>query len=241
MYFYSAIKRSYKKLLPNSVRSAIFRNMPKSLKLMRDSVIRKLERSAKYDEIYDERYYTDGLDSQYEKSCKVIADSIMKVFCPKSVIDVGCGPGQLLLELKERGVACRGLEYSSAALNISRQNGLNVTQFDLEHDMLPGDFKADLVVSTEVAEHLPGHSADRFVNILCAIADNVVITAAEPATTHVPDRNHVNEQPREYWIEKFANNGFTHNEDIVTQFRIDWKAHTIKPWFVQHLMVFCKE
>ncbi|MHC4748935.1 MAG: methionine biosynthesis protein MetW [Planctomycetota bacterium] len=240
MSFYSVVKTSYKTLLPNAVRAAIFRNMPKSLKLMRDSVIRKLEKSAKYDDIYDEQYYTDGLDPLYEKSCELIVESIMKVFCPKSVIDVGCGPGQLLLELKERGVTCRGLEYSSAALNICRQNGINVTQFDLEHDVLPRDFKADVVVSTEVAEHLQEQYADRFVDILCAIADNVIITAAEPATTYIADRTHVNEQPKDYWIEKFACNGFTHKEDIVSQFQADWKKHKVKPWFVQHLMVFRK-
>ena len=168
MSFYSTIKRTYKTVLPNAVRAAIFRSMPKSLKLMRDSVIRGLEKSANYDDIYNEKYYTDVLDSSYKKSCEVIAESIVKVFSPKSVVDVGCGIGQLLIALKKRGVVCRGLEYSSAALNICRQNGLDVTKSDLEHDMLPKDFRSDLVVSTEVAEHLPEHCADRFVNILLA-------------------------------------------------------------------------
>lgn len=241
MSFYSIVKAIYKTVLPNSARKVIYRSMPKPLQMVKDFVIRKLQKSAGYDEIYDEKYYTDGLDPIYEKSCEVIAQSIVKVFSPKLAVDVGCGPGNLLLALKRRGVVCRGLEYSSAALNICRQNSLDVTKFDLRHDILPKDFKADVVVSTEVAEHLPEHCADRFVGILCAIADNAVITAAEPATTYIGDHTHINEQPKEYWIEKFVNNGFEYKEDIVTQFRTEWKEHEIKPWFVQHLMVFGKQ
>jgi SAM-dependent methyltransferase len=241
MSIYSALKTIYKTVLPNSIRVAIFRNMPKSFKLMRYSIIRGLQKSARHDDIYDEKYYTDGLDPQYEKSCEVIAESIVKVFSPKSVVDVGCGPGQLLLALKKRWCDCQGLDRSSAALNICRQNGLDVIKFDLKYDILPKDIKADVVVSTEVAEHLPELYADRFVDILCAIADKVLMTAAEPATTYIGDHTHVNEQPKEYWIEKFANKGLAYSEDIVTQFRTDWKEHNIKPWFIQHLMVFRKQ
>ena len=242
MSFYSIVRTIYKTLLPNVVRKALYRNMPKSLKLMKRSVIRKLEKSAKHDDIYDEKYYTDGTDpQQYIKSCEVIAKSIMKVFSPKSVVDVGCGRGRLLSAIKKWGIACRGLEYSSAALNFCSRNGLDVIRFDLRHDMLPKDFKADVVISTEVAEHLPEHCADRFVDILCSISDNVVMTAAEPAITYVGDHTHVNEQPKKYWIEKFANKSFAYNEDIVTQFCKDWQEHKIKPWFYRHLMVLCKK
>lgn len=171
----------------------------------------------------------------------MIAESIVKVFAPKSVVDVGCGPGQLLLALKERGVICRGLEYSSAALKICRKNALDVTMCDIRHDTLPKDSDADLVVSTEVAEHLSENYADRFVDILCSIADNVIITAAEPAVTYIGDHTHVNEQPKEYWINKFAHRGLKYNEAITTQFRTEWKKAEIKPWFIQHLMIFQKE
>ncbi len=240
MSLYSILKTTYKTILPNAVRKSIFKNMPKPLKTMRDSAIRKLENTAKYDDLYDEKYFTDGLDETYKKSCEVIAESIVVVFAPKSVVDVGCGPGQLLLALKRRGVVCHGFEYSSAALKICHQNGLDVTKFDLRHDVLPKDIKADVVISTEVAEHLPENCANRFVGILCAIADNVVMTAAEPATTYVGDHTHVNEQPKEYWINKFANNYFEYNEGMSNKFRTEWKERKIKPWFVQHLMVFRK-
>jgi cyclopropane fatty-acyl-phospholipid synthase-like methyltransferase len=242
MSVYSTVKTIYKAVLPKTVRKAIFRIMPKPLKLSRQSFIRKLEKSANFDEIYDEKYYTNGgLNPVYKNSCAIIAECIVKFFSPKRVVDVGCGIGVLLLALKKCGVFCLGLDYSSAALENCRQNGLDVIMFDLRHDILPQEVKADVVVSTEVAEHLPEIYADRFVDILCAIADNVVLTAAEPAVTYVGDHTHVNEQPKKYWIEKFVNKGFTYSEDIVTQLRTEWKEHKIKPWFIQHLMVFRKQ
>ena len=241
MSFYSTVKKVYVTVFPRTVRHFTYKHMPKCLKVARSSIIRKLERSAEFDEIYDDNYFFKGEDPVYDKSCQMIAESIVKVFSPRSVIDVGCGPGVLLLALKEQGLVCRGLEYSSAALKVCRQKGLDVTRFDLRREVLPEDFKADVVVSTEVAEHLPEHCADHFVNILCAIADNVIITAAEPATTYVGDHTHLNEQPKEYWIGKFAIAGFKCDEDISTQFRTDWKKRGIKGWFVQHLMVFRKE
>ena len=233
MTLYSITKRIYKAILPNTVRRALYINMPKPLKVARAYIIRELGKFAEHDEIYDEQYYTGFLVPSIEKSYEVIAGSIVKVFSPKSVVDVGCGRGQLLLELKKRGVVCRGFECSSVALKICRKNGLDVTKFDIESDKLPKGVKADIVDSTEVAEHLPVRCADRFVEILCAIANNVVMTAAEPAHTWEEiqwGHDHVNEQPKEYWIAKFADNGFKYNEDISTQFRREWKE------WVKHLL-----
>jgi SAM-dependent methyltransferase len=199
--FYSIVKRTYKTVLPNSARKVIYKITPAPLKRARGYIIHKLQQSAGFDEIHDREYYIYASDARFEKSFEVIAESIMKIFTPKSVVDVGCGTGTLLLSLKKRGVVCRGLEYSSAALKICRQNGLDVTKFNLEHDILPDDFKADVVVSTDVAEHLPESCADRFVDILCTIADNVALTACPPSSTIYP--GHVNEQPKEYWMPSF--------------------------------------
>jgi SAM-dependent methyltransferase len=244
MSFYLIVKTTYKTVLPNAVRVAIFRNMPESLKMMRAYLIRELGKYAKHDELYDEKYYEGFLVPSIAKSYEVIAESIVRSFSPKSTVDVGCGRGQLLLELKKRGVVCRGLELSSIALKICRYNGLDVIKFDIELDKLPKDVKADVVVSTEVAEHLPERCSDRFVGILCAIADNIVMTAAEPARTWEEMKrghDHVNEQPKEYWIDKFVDKGFKYCEDISTQFRREWKEREVSPWFLPGLMIFQKE
>ena len=115
MSLYSIVKKVYKKLFPKAVQDLTYKYIPDWLKVMRNSFVRRLARSAEFDEIYDEYYFFKGEDPVYNKSCQVIAESIVKVFSPRSVIDVGCGPGVLLLALKNQGLVCRGLEYSSTA------------------------------------------------------------------------------------------------------------------------------
>lgn len=46
-------------------------------------------------------------------------------------------------------------------MNVCRQNGLDVRRFNIQQDVLAEGAKADVVVSTEVAEHLPESCADK--------------------------------------------------------------------------------
>lgn len=240
MSLYSVLKKPYHRLVPYSVRQFIFRITPKPLKSIKGHIVRSLEKSAKHDEIYDEQYYMETFmkhEPEKASSCGAIAESIVEALNPKTVVDVGCGTGFLLTALGKRGVHCRGLEYSEAAINICCHRGLDVIKFDLEHDVLPEDLEADVVVSTEVAEHLPATCADRFIDILCAISKNVVLTAAQPSPLSNATTDHVNEQPKEYWINKFKTHGFEYNETLSRKWSADWKASNVVPWYVENLMV----
>jgi len=239
MSLYGITKRIYTRILPKATRNVIYTATPTFLKVLRAKVIRLLEKSAYHDEIYDEEYYTNIVDPWMATSCDTIAESIVSMFSPKSAIDVGCGTGLLLLALKEGGVCCHGLECSEAAIDISRLRGLEVTKFDLEHDSLPSGYRADIAVSTEVAEHLPESCADRFVNTLCNIADNILITAAQPSPAYA-GTDHVNEQPNEYWIAKFEARGFRYEKELTNELRANWKAQNVAAFFFENLMVFLR-
>ena len=54
------------------------------------------------------------------------------------VIDLGCGPGRLVVHLAERGVAALGIDASPAATSIARSRGATVLQRDL-FGPLPGE------------------------------------------------------------------------------------------------------
>jgi hypothetical protein len=60
--------------------------------------------------------------------------------------------------------------------------------------------KFDLVVSLEVAEHLPAHCAEDFVSTLTGLGSVVLFSAAAP---HQGGEHHVNEQSPDYWAELF--------------------------------------
>jgi SAM-dependent methyltransferase len=194
---------------------------------------RVLERTAGHDEIYDANYY-NHVDNVMNESNEVIADSIVSTFGPKAILDVGCGTGALLMALTRRGVKTSGLEYSSAALNVCHSRGLDVKRFDLEHDRMEQP-KVDVVISTEVAEHLPPAIADRFVDALCASAPIVVITAATPGQGGT---DHVNEQPHEYWIEKFRQRGLVYRQELSERWRRNWVKAGTAPCYSANVMIF---
>jgi hypothetical protein len=141
----------------------------------------------------------------------------------------------------------KGLEYADAALARCRARGLDVARFDIEHDGLRdatgggGDREGngtagwDVVLSMEVAEHLPEAIADPYVDLLCAAAPVVVMTAAPPGQGGT---NHVNEQPPGYWIAKFADRGFDHDAQTTRRMSADWAEAGVTWWYHRNLLIF---
>jgi SAM-dependent methyltransferase len=72
------------------------------------------------------------------------------------VVDLGCGRGEFLELLKERGIAARGVEGNAQAVAACRAQGLDVAEGDLL-DFLRTQETASLggVFAAQVAEHLP--------------------------------------------------------------------------------------
>jgi SAM-dependent methyltransferase len=169
---------------------------------------------------------------------QVIAEDIVAYFKPASVLDVGCGGGALLQSLKSHGVRGLGLEYSEPALQMCRAREVSVLKFDLERDEWTQNETFDVAVSTEVAEHLPEGCADRLVHLLCRAANTIIFTAAPPGQGGT---DHVNEQPPEYWIEKFSHHAFMLDEPLTLKWRRAWKARRIVSFYYQNLLIFRRD
>jgi SAM-dependent methyltransferase len=193
-------------------------------------------RGLAHDWIYSAEYFARTVEGPAVESAGPIAESIMGGLAPGSVADVGCGTGALLEALRERGCDVFGFEYSKVALDYCRQRNLAVARFDLEKDELHSGRTFDVAVSMEVAEHLPGSSAERYVDMLTSLAPTVVFTAAPPGQG---GNDHVNEQPPEYWIAKFARRGFVLDQGITQRWRERWeKTGNVRDWYHRNLMVF---
>jgi SAM-dependent methyltransferase len=193
---------------------------------------RNLEARAAFDDLYDEAFYRD-----HKIGGEQIVASLQRRYDFASVIDVGCGSGEILSELQKIAISARGLERSKAALAICREQGLVVHDFDLESDA-PLDWKSDLVISTEVAEHLPASCADRYVALMDGMAKNVIILTA--ATPGQGGTDHVNEQPYSYWIEKFDTLGWCYREDDTKWLRATWPALGVEPQRARNVMAFTR-
>lgn len=219
----SLVRSTYTFLVPKFVRRSAFVNWLRP-------------RLLSHDWIYDADYYKQTIEGPAVRSSGTIAHSIVTEFQAKRVIDVGCGTGALLEALRSRGCEVCGLEYSAVALEYCRSRQLDVEKFDLEHDSVDGRGPFDVAVSMEVAEHLPQSVADRYVSLLTRLSRVIVFTAATPGQGGA---DHVNEQPPEYWIGKFRQQGFEYAEALTHRWRAGWKAAgDVEAWYHQNLLVF---
>jgi SAM-dependent methyltransferase len=237
MTLYGTLRQVYKTFIPARFRqSATDRN---SVVFYLVNPIKSLVwRLAQHDQIYDEKYYSEIMEPLAKKSAAVMAESIVSEFHPSFVVDVGCGAGELLRQLKDRGIQGVGYEKSAAAIRLAHAKDVEVLEFDLEQPLDRLAIRpSDLVISTEVAEHLPKRFADTYVEYLCRTADRVLMTAAIPGQGGT---EHVNEQPNEYWIAKFQQRGFSLDREMTDRLRRRWQEASIAGFYYSNLMIFRK-
>jgi SAM-dependent methyltransferase len=222
--------------LPGAVRDGLSRNyIARTAKVtIRDLLVRYAGR----DDVYNAKYYA-YVDEHATRSAPTIASSIVDAFHPSKVVDVGCGTGALLAEFRKCGVSGIGLEYSASALEICRSRGLDVRQFDIESASERSDESCDVVTCFEVAEHLHADFADTLVSMLTSMSKCVVFTAAVPGQGGGAD--HVNEQPHEYWIEKFRIFSFRIDSELSAEWRTRWQEQGVASFYSNNVMVFYRE
>ena len=155
---------------------------------------------------YDSRFM-DYADRSSRYSAQTVSTLLRKVLTINSVLDVGCAKGTWLSAWHEAGVnEIMGVDGSYVATN---ELVIPPDRFAAADLAQPIDLQRtfDLVQSLEVAEHIRPEAADQFVENLVRHSAGIVLFSAAP-----PGQGgefHVNEQPYEYWREKFRAHGFT--------------------------------
>lgn len=190
----------------------------------------KIENTIGSSPLYDSAFY---LNNRYGSivSAQHILGTLFKELPHQSVIDFGCGTGTWLWVAKALGAeeifGIDGDYVPRALLLIPEENFMPA---DLENKIVL-DRRYDLAMSLEVGEHLSESAADTYIDTLCDSADTILFSAAHPGQG---GDCHINEQPREYWIEKFMARGFKLHE-VRNRFQNDMK---ILPWYRENLMLF---
>jgi len=146
-----------------------------------------------------------------------IADRIVADIQPKRVLDAGCAMGLLVETLRARGVEADGIDISSYAIERADPSVRPFCRTGSIADEFPQRY--DLIVSMEVVEHMPKDAAEAAIANFCRHADDVLFSSS-PMDHREP--THVNVQPREYWAEQFARQGFFRDVDFDASFLTPW-------------------
>ncbi|MGA9771231.1 MAG: class I SAM-dependent methyltransferase [Blastocatellia bacterium] len=170
------------------------------------------------------------------------AEVVLKHFSPRSVLDIGCGQGNALAGFRrvDPQLELSGVEYSRTALAIARTRSLNIHQVNIAalnrskiDSLFASTGSIDIVLCLEVAEHMPARRSGNLLDLLTRF-DTIIFSAA-----HLNQGGdlHVNEQPAEYWIERFEKLGFRIASNNPA-FRFDVGNLDLPNWYHENINVF---
>jgi FtsZ-binding cell division protein ZapB len=148
-----------------------------------------------------------------------VAGRIVSDISPARVLDAGCALGFLVESLRNRGVDAWGIDISPFAID---QVYAPIKPY-CRVGSVTGDLGGawDLIVSIEVAEHLPPREAEAAIANICAHTTDVLFSSS-PVDHREP--THVNVHPPEYWAEQFARHGFFRDVDYDATYVLPWAA-----------------
>ena len=150
---------------------------------------------------------------------------------PSSLVDVGCAQGALVQWARYQHIDAWGIDLAAP-------DGPAFVRADLREPVDLGR-TFQWVLCWEVAEHLPESAADGLCQTLVRHMDpggRILFTAARPGQR---GPGHVNCQPAEYWIEKFAALGVVRADTLSARLRETWKRCAPQtPWYGDNAHMF---
>ncbi len=171
------------------------------------------------------------LNKEEKPFAKRLAKWIKDELNPKTVLDLGCGPGTYVECLNAIGVSCLGYDVDKRVegkKDLKCQSLLSVAD------------TADVVLCMEVAEHIESSVNNQIVESVAKALNPggyLIWTAAQPGQGGV---GHINCQTKSYWDSQLKQTGLERDKNIESKL-IDYvKAGYHMGWFSQNLMLYKK-
>lgn len=185
---------------------------------------------------YNKEYF-ENIEKVNYVHYDLFAKAIMTEFKPNTVVDIGCGSGGVSKALKDNG--CKKIfafDYSPASIEMTKSKGihsvkrLNLTKAKNIH------VSADVTICLEVAEHIPEVYVKNFCKLIIQPSKILVLSAAPKGQGgHL----HINEQPKEYWVNLLKSYNMILDANSLSRIRSFFNGKMLKD-YDENLMVFKK-
>lgn len=169
------------------------------------------------------------------RSAKYFLEIVKFPFEINSILDIGCGKGAWLSQWRDKYTQdIFGLDGDYVDTNSLLIPKEQFKAADLR-EPIQLNRKFSLVECLEVAEHLDSVFADTFVQNIIKHGDIVLFSAAQKGQG---GEFHVNEQPINYWVEKFAAQNYVCFDWIRPQIK---QETNIEPWYRYNMVLFIQQ
>ncbi len=171
-------------------------------------------------------YYAHDCGRPYQRDevwldfFETVAERIVQSINPRSVLDAGCAWGFLVESLRRRGVEAFGVDISEYAIQNVHPDVAPYCWVGSITDPFPQAY--DLIVCSEVLEHLEPQVAEKAVVNFCQHSRDVLFSSTP---YDYKEATHFNVRPLAYWAGLFARQGFYRD--------VAFEASFLTPWTVR--------
>lgn len=178
----------------------------------------------------------DTIEREERPQARRIAEYLLRVHSPgrfppaTRIIDIGCGPGTYVEELRKFSFDAHGIDNDD---RLPLAPHFHHVDLSLPAPRQVGAF--DVVISLEVGEHIPEQHAASYLSYIAGTGvDTVYFSAAIPGQG---GNGHINCQHKTYWIKRFHALGFYYDADATTAWLSFMRGGYHMGWLTQNGMV----
>lgn len=181
---------------------------------------------------YNENYFQSQIfNFDYEP----IAQAIIEEYNPKSILEFGCGKGDLTKCLANHGIEIIAVD-GYAKPDFSKFPNIKFSFLNLNNELEVTTFlsnlnsRFDIAISLEVAEHLNPEISSSLIKWMTSVTDKIIFSAA---VIGQGGDGHINCKPREFWHNEFQKNGFMISDKIREKVR---NHEGVGPWYRHNII-----